>query len=103
MEYPEEVQKEIDKGTEILKLTGEEDDIYYFKKPKTVDINRYLGTVAKGKLANAEKNLIYELALKPTTTEIQAEFKKMPGRLVALGNSLKTAVGINEDFSVKKL
>jgi hypothetical protein len=103
MEYPKEVMEEKEKGTEILMLTGENDEEYFFKKPKTPDINRYLSTVAKGKLANAEKNMVYELAISPTAAEIKEQFREMPARLVALGNAIKTAVGMNEDFSVKKL
>jgi hypothetical protein len=100
---PAEVKEVKDKGATVLELTGENDEVYYLKKPTTMDMERYLATTAKGKLAKAVKNLVYDMAIKPTTSELKAQFKDKPGLMVALNNELQRAVGMNEDFSVKKL
>ncbi len=100
---PEAVQKAIDDGKTVLLLTGENDEEYYFKKPKQMDMNRFLATSSKGKLAVAVKNLIYDMAIDPDESDLKAQFKGKPGRMVALNNALQTEIGLNEDFTVKKL
>lgn len=102
-DLPQEVKDALEKGSEVLVLTGEDDSLYFFKKPKQMDLNRFLGTSGKGKVAVAVKNLIFDLAVKPTSSELKEEFKDKPGRMVALNNALQTEVGLNEDFAVKKL
>jgi hypothetical protein len=89
-------------GKEILELSGEE-KIYYFEKPGKKDMERFLASAAKGKLAMAAQNLVMEKALVPSAEELKAEFEAMPGRMVALNNALQTAIGLNEEFGVKKL
>ncbi len=100
---PKEVTDAQDNGDTVLLLTGENDEKYYFKKPKPMHLNRFLATSGKGKIAAAVKNLIFELAVKPTESELKTEFKDKPGRMVALNNALQTEIGLNEDFTVKKL
>jgi hypothetical protein len=100
---PDAVQKALKAGENVLVLTGENDEEYYFKRPKTMDINRFLGTSSKGKLAAAVRNLVFEQALSPSAEELRAEFREKPGRVVALNNALQTEIGLNEDYSVKKL
>lgn len=89
-------------GKEILELTGDE-QVYYFEKPGKKDLERFLGTAAKGKLAMAAQNLVIEKALAPSAEELKSEFEQFPGRMVALNNALQTVLGLNEEFSVKKL
>lgn len=89
-------------GKEILELTGD-DRVYYFEKPGKKDMERFLGTAAKGKIAQAAQNLVVEKALSPSGLELQAEFDQQPGRMVALNNALQTAIGLNEEFTAKKL
>ncbi|MCP3942218.1 MAG: hypothetical protein GY710_12130 [Desulfobacteraceae bacterium] len=103
LNVPDEVKQVLMIGATVLMLTGENDDQYYFKKPKPVDLNRFLATSSKGKLAAAVKNLIFELAVKPTSEELKTEFKDKPGRMIALNNALQGEIGLNEDFAVKKL
>ena len=87
----------------VLQLTGEDDSLYFFKKPGKPDINRYLASAAKGKLASAVQNLVYDLAVHPNREDLKRKFDKKPGLIVALNNALQNAVGLNEDFDVKKL
>lgn len=102
-DLPKEVQDAVERGNTVLLLTGENDEYYYFKKPKSMDMNRFLATSQKGKVAAAVKNLIYDLAIYPAPSELKSEFRDKPGRMVALNNALQTEVGLNEDFAVKKL
>lgn len=100
---PEAVKAEIKKGTAVLSLTGENEEQYYFKKPGQVDMNRFLATSSKGKLAVAVRNLVYELAIHPSAEALKREFVGKPGRVIALNNALQTEIGLNEDYTVKKL
>ena len=102
-QMPDAVKKAIEAGDEVLLLTGENDEEYYFKRPKTMDINRFLGTSSKGKLAAAVRNLVFEQAISPSADELRIEFRTKPGRVVALNNALQTEIGLNEDYAVKKL
>lgn len=102
-QFPPAVRDAMAKEADVLRLTSEDDRDYYFKKPKQMDMNRFLGTSGKGKLASAVKNLVYDMAISPSKSELKAEFKEMPGRIVALNNAIQTSIGLNEDFSVKKL
>lgn len=90
-------------GKTILELTGEDDQKYYFEKPDSKDIERFIATATKGKPVQAVKNLVQEKALHPSREELATEFKENPGRMVALNTGLQASVGMNEDFSVKKL
>lgn len=98
---PQEVI-EAKKTAPVLELEGES-RTYYFKKPGKADISRYLASAAKGKLTQAVQNMVFELAVHPAKAELQNEFEERPGLLVALNNALQNAVGINEEFNVKKL
>lgn len=100
---PQEVQQAKEKGDEVLQLTGEDERCYFFKKPGRKDMDRYLSMAAKGKVSAAVQNLVAELAIKPTAEELRKEFVDSPGRMVALSNALQQAVGLNEDFTAKKL
>ena len=100
---PKEVTEAIQRGVKIFELTGEDDEKYYLRKPGKSDINRYLAGAAQGKLANATTNLVYDLAIHPSRDELERQFKEMPGRMVALNNSVQTAIGMNEGYTVKKL
>ncbi|MCG8643343.1 MAG: hypothetical protein MI862_26690 [Desulfobacterales bacterium] len=102
-DLPKDVQEAIKNGDTVLQLTGENDEQYFFKKPKPVDMNRFLATSQKGKVAAAVKNLIYDLAIHPSPSDLKSEFRDKPGRMVALNNALQTEVGLNEDYAVKKL
>ncbi|MDD5106042.1 MAG: hypothetical protein PHC49_10545 [Desulfuromonadaceae bacterium] len=91
------------KGITVLELTGDNEEKYYFQKPGTADINRFIATATKGKAAQAARNLVIEMAIAPTSEELSAEFQAQPGRMVALNSALQGAVGMNEDFATKKL
>ncbi|MBW2596987.1 MAG: hypothetical protein JRC93_13680 [Deltaproteobacteria bacterium] len=99
---PQEVVDAKNKGG-VLKLTGEDDNVYFFKSPGKSDINRYLSLAAKGKLAAAVQNLVFDLAVCPARTDLKTRFDKKPGLMIALNNALQNAVGLNEEFEVKKL
>ena len=101
--YPEEVLKAIEAGDTVLRLMDENDRPYYFKRPKPMDINRFLGTSSKGKLAVAVRNLVFEMAIYPAAEDLKNELKEKPGLVVAWNNALQTNIGLNEDFTVKKL
>lgn len=90
-------------GKTILELTGDDDQKYYFEKPNSKDIERFIATATKGKAAMACKNLVIEKAIHPSGDELSAEFKENPGRMVALNSALQASVGMNEDFATKKL
>jgi len=66
-------------------------------------MGRYLSAAAKGKLASAVQNLVYDLAVHPGSEELKRKFGEKPGLVVALNNALQNAVGLNEEFEVKKL
>jgi len=100
---PEEVMEAKKKGMEIFELTGEDEKKYYLRKPSPADMNRYLAGAAKGKLASAVTNLIFDLAIYPSRAELESRFKEMPGLMVALNNSVQTAIGMNEEFVTKNL
>ena len=90
------------KNQQILELTGEE-KTYYFRKPGRPELNRFMTDASKGKIAQGVQNLVSELAIAPSAEELKAEFEEKPGRMVALNNALQTAIGMNEDFTTKKL
>ncbi len=90
-------------GKTILELTGENEEKYYFEKPGRADIDRFISTATKGKATQAVKNLVVEKAVYPTGEALLIEFKDNPGRMVALNSALQAAVGMNEDFTTKKL
>ncbi len=102
MELPKKVLDAKEKG-DVLALTGEDENKYYFKKPTKQDINRYLATAAKGKVATAVNNLVSELAVYPNAAELKDQLADKPGKMVALNNALQNAIGMNEEFEVKKL
>jgi hypothetical protein len=90
-------------GKTVLELTGDNEDKYYFVKPGAKDIERFIATATKGKATQAVRNLVIEMALAPTGEELATEFKENPGRMVALNSALQASVGMNEDFTAKKL
>lgn len=90
-------------GKTVLELTGEDDQKLYFKKPGKEDISRFITTATKGKAVQAVKNLVIELAITPTGEELSARFNENPGSMVAINSALQAAVGMNEDFTAKKL
>lgn len=90
-------------GRVVLELTGEDDRKYYFEKPGKADIERFIATATKGKPVQAVKNLVVEKAIYPTGDDLTAEFQEKPGRMVPLSSALQAAVGMNEDFTAKKL
>jgi hypothetical protein len=87
----------------VLELTGEDDRKYYFLKPNKTDMTRFIASTSKGKIVQAVNNLIMEKALAPSAAELEKEFEDYPGRMVALNNELQAAIGMNEDFTTKKL
>ncbi|PKN25167.1 MAG: hypothetical protein CVU64_20500 [Deltaproteobacteria bacterium HGW-Deltaproteobacteria-21] len=103
MELPTAVIEAKESGSEVLELTSEEGNVYYFRKPGKSDMNRYLTLAAKQKLASAAQNLIYDLAIHPGRDEIKGMVDEKPGLMVALSNALQNAVGLNAEFEVKKL
>lgn len=90
-------------GKTILTLTGDNDEKYYFEKPSAKDIERFIATATKGKAFQAVRNLVIEKAIAPSGDELVTEFAENPGRIVALNSALQSAVGMNEDFTTKKL
>jgi hypothetical protein len=90
-------------GKTILELTGDDDQKYYFEKPGSKDIERFIATATKGKATQAVRNLVIEKAIHPSGEELASEFRENPGRMVALNSALQAAVGMNEDFTAKKL
>lgn len=102
MKLPAAVVEAQGKCQQILELNLDE-KFYYFRKPGSPEMSRFMTTAAKGKIPLAVQGLVAELAIAPTAEELAAEFKEMPGRVVALSNALQGAVGLNEDYAVKKL
>lgn len=101
-DLPKEVV-EAKKDSQVLKLTGEDGNVYYFKKPGKTDMNRYLASAARGKLVMAVQNLVFDLAVHPTRESLREKLGERPGLMVALNNALQNAVGLNEEFEIKKL
>jgi hypothetical protein len=100
---PQLVQDAKASGKNILQLTCEDDRILYFQKPTPKAIERYIATATKGKPAQAVKNLVTELAIHPTGEELAKEFEDNPGKMVAINSALQASVGMNEDYTAKKL
>jgi len=90
-------------GRPVLELNGDNGEKYYFYRPGAKDIERFVATATKGKALQAVRNLVTELAIHPTGSDLAAEFQENPGRLVALNSALQASVGMNEDFTAKKL
>ena len=99
---PKEVIEAKKQGA-VLELTGEDGEVFFFRPPGKIDMNRYLSAAAKGKLANAVQNLVFDLAVYPDSEVLKGRLEKKPGLMVALSNALQNAVGLNEEFEVKKL
>jgi hypothetical protein len=102
-ELPLEVTTAKQSGSTVLELTGEDGRSFFFKKPGKGDLDRYLAMVMKKKLAQASQNLVFDLALSPSKDELDGMIKENPGMQVALSSALQSAVGLNEEFAVKKL
>lgn len=100
--FPQKVEDAKKAGKQVLELEGDE-RTYYFVQPDKKHFERFLGTATKGKVSQAAKNLVMETAIHPTADELVVEFEEKPGRMVALCDALQQAVGLKEDFSVKKL
>jgi len=100
---PQAVQDAQKAGKTVLELTGDDDKKYYFVKPGTKDIERFIATATKGKAFSAVKTLVLEKALSPSADELSREYEENPGKMVALNDALQSAVGMREDFAVKKL
>lgn len=100
---PQAVQDAQKAGRVILELTGEDEQKYYFERPGAKDIERFIATATKGKAVLAVKNLVTEKAIHPSGDELIVEFRDNPGRMVALNSALQASVGMNEDFTAKKL
>lgn len=100
---PQAVTDAMAAGQTILELTGEDDKKYYFEKPTAKDIERFIATATKGKATQAVKNLVTEKAVAPTGAELAAEFAENPGSMVAISSALQASVGMNEEFTAKKL
>jgi len=90
-------------GRTVLELTGDDEQKYYFEKPGAKDIERFIATATKGKPVQAVRNLVIEKAIHPAGDALTDEFRENPGRMVALNSALQAAVGMNEDFTAKKL
>lgn len=102
-ELPQEVTDVKAAGSTVLELQGDDDRVFYFKKPGKSDLDRYLALVMKKKLAQASQNLVIDLAVYPNKDELTQQMNDRPGLMVALSNALQSAVGLNEEFSIKKL
>lgn len=102
-EFPAPVAEAKAAGFQVLRLTGEDDRQYYFKSPGKADMNRYLTSAAKGKLAAAAQNFVFDLAVYPDRKVLREKLNEKPGLVVALSNALQNVVGLNEEFEVKKL
>jgi len=100
---PQEVQEAKSKGVQVIQLEGENGEFYYFGRPGREDMNKYIATAAKGKPAQAVRNLVIEKAILPTGPDLAKEFDENPGRMVALNSALQGSVGMNEEFTAKKL
>uniref|UniRef100_C6E6Q3 DUF6848 domain-containing protein n=1 Tax=Geobacter sp. (strain M21) TaxID=443144 RepID=C6E6Q3_GEOSM len=100
---PKEVTEAQEKGITVLQLEGENGELYYFGKPGREDMNRYIATAAKGKPAQAVRNLVIDKAIYPPGPELAKQFEENPGRMVALNSALQGEVGMNEEFTAKKL
>lgn len=90
-------------GKTVLELSGDSDEKLYFEKPKSVDIERFIATATKGKATQAVRNLVISLAIYPSGDELAERFKENPGQMVAINSALQASVGMNEDFTAKKL
>lgn len=99
---PEAVIKAQETG-KVLELTGEDGAVYYFRFPSRNDIDRYLASAAKGKITAGLRNLVLGLTVTPDSGALSNLFEQKPGLVVALSNSLQNAVGLNEEFTSKKL
>jgi hypothetical protein len=100
---PQEVLDAQAAGRPVLELTGDDDQKYYFEKPGAKDIERFIATATKGKATLAVKNLVLEKAIYPTSEQLAIEFRENPGRMVPLNSALQASVGMNEEFTAKKL
>ncbi len=94
---------EAQKNGDVLELTGDDGQPLYFKKANKADLNRYLGLTMKKKLSQATQNLVFDTAIYPDKAALEKMFEEQPGRMVALCQGLTEAIGLSEDFAVKKL
>lgn len=94
---------EAKKAGKVIELTGEDGSKYYFKEPTRTVLDRYLAAAAKGKITSGLRNLVFDLAVEPDSAGLETRFNEKPGMLVAISNALQNAIGLNEEFGVKKL
>lgn len=100
---PQAVTEAQGKGVVVVELTGEDDRKYYFQKPGKAEISAFITTATKGKAPLAVKNFVLTLAISPSAADLAKEFEEQPGRMVPLNSALQAEVGMNEDYSSKKL
>ena len=103
-QLPGAVQKAKDKGIAIIVLTDSDtEEEFYFKKPARPDMSRFMAKAARQKVAQAVDELVTTTILSPSTEELRLLTKEQPGLMYTLNNALQSELGINRDFTVKKL
>ncbi|GAB6100439.1 hypothetical protein JCM16358_23180 [Halanaerocella petrolearia] len=81
---------------------GGEEMVFIFKKPGRSELGRYLKT-AMTDAYRAMHNLVFDCLVYPEKDVVVKMVEEEPGLIVALGNELQDLVGINKNFTRKKL
>lgn len=81
---------------------GGKEMVFIFKKPGRSELGRYLKT-AMSDAYRAMHNLVFDCLVYPEKDVVVKMVEEEPGLIVALGNELQDLVGINKNFTRKKL
>jgi hypothetical protein len=76
--------------------------LFVFKKPGRAALSRYI----KGAMNDAYRamyNLVFDCLLYPDRDLLMNMLEDKPGLIVALGNELQELVGVNQNFTSKRL
>jgi len=79
-----------------------EEMLFVFKKPGRAALSRYI----KGAMSDAYRamyNLVFDCLLYPDKDLLMKMLEDKPGLIIALGNELQELVGVNQNFTSKRL
>lgn len=103
-DLPEKVREAKEAGKAVYVLEDSENgELFYFYKPGRADMSRFMAKAARQKIAAAVDELVDTTIIYPDAAELTEKVKAQPGLKYALNNALQGELGINREFSVKKL
>lgn len=74
----------------------------YFKKPERKDLSRLAKEMMKDSF-KAVNNLVFGCLLHPAAEVVKKSFDEEPGCAIRVAGKLQEVIGLDRDFTVKKL